>query len=43
MGMMGGGREMMGEGGMGMMGRAGDRMKAMGDQSNDDEDSSDDE
>lgn len=41
MGMMGGGREMMGEGGM--MGRMGDRMKAMGDQSNDDEDSPDDE
>ena len=41
MGMMGGGREMMGEGGM--MGRMGDRMKAMGDQSNDDEDGPDDE
>ena len=43
MGMMGGGREMMGEGGMGMMGRAPDRMKMMGNQSNDAEDSSDDE
>ncbi len=33
----------MGEGGMGMMGRAPDRMKMMGNQSNDAEDSSDDE
>jgi len=40
MGMMGGGREMMGERGMGMMGGAPDRMKMMGNQSNDDEDSS---
>ena len=43
MGMMGGGKEMMGEGGMGMMGRAADRMRMMGNQSNDDEDSSDEE